>query len=68
MSADVVKMYGQVWVHPDDRCLQRILWRKTPEQPVTTYELSTVTYGTASAPFLATRCLQQLSTILKQLR
>jgi hypothetical protein len=60
MSADVAKMYGQVWVHPDDRCLQRILWRKTPDQPITTYKLNTVTYGTASAPFLATRCLQQL--------
>jgi hypothetical protein len=35
MSADVEKMYRQVWVHPDDRCLQRILWRKTPDQPVT---------------------------------
>jgi hypothetical protein len=36
------------------------VWRKTPDQPITTYELNTVTYGTASAPFLATRCLQQL--------
>jgi hypothetical protein len=26
----------------------------------TTYELNTVTYGTASAPFLATNCQQQL--------
>ena len=31
MSADVAKMYRQVWVHPDDRCLQTILWRKTPD-------------------------------------
>jgi hypothetical protein len=28
MSADVVKMSRQVWVHPDDRRLQRILWRR----------------------------------------
>ena len=47
-------------MHPDDRCLQRILWRKAPDQPITTYKLNTATYGTASAPFLATRCLQQL--------
>jgi hypothetical protein len=60
MSADAVKIYRKVWVHPDDRCLQRILWRKIPDQPIITYELNTVTYGTASAPFLATRCLQQL--------
>jgi hypothetical protein len=33
---------------------------KRPNQLITTYELNTVTYGTASAPFHATRCLQQL--------
>ena len=60
ISADIAKVYRQVWVHPDDRCLQRILWRKTPDQPIITYKLNTVTYGTASDPFLATRCLQQL--------
>ena len=49
-----------MWVHPDDRCLQRILWRKSPNQPITNYELNTVTYGTVSAPFLAAKCLQQL--------
>jgi hypothetical protein len=36
------------------------VWRKTPDQRITTYELNTITYGTASAPFLATRCLQHL--------
>ena len=60
MSADIAKVYRQIWVHPDNKSLQRILWRKTPNQPITTYELNTVTYGMASAPFLATRCLQQL--------
>ena len=60
MSADIAKMYRQVWVHPDDGCLQRIRWRKTPDQPMTTYELNSLTYGTESAPFLATRCLRQL--------
>jgi hypothetical protein len=60
MSADIAKMYRQIWIHPDDRGLQRILWRSTPNQPITTYELNNVTYGTTSAPFLATRCLQQL--------
>jgi len=53
-------MYRQVWVNAEDRSLQRILWRKTPDQPITTYELNTITYGTTSVPLLATRCLQQL--------
>ena len=60
MTADIAKMYRQVWVNAEDRSLQRILWRKTPDQPITTYELNTITYGTTSAPFLATRCLEQL--------
>jgi hypothetical protein len=61
MSADVPKMYRQIRVHPDDRCLQKILWRKTPDQPITTYQLNTAVYGNASDPFLTTRCLQQLT-------
>ena len=60
MTADIAKMYRQVWVNAEDRSLQRILWRKTPDKPITTYELHTNTYGLTSAPFLATRCLQQL--------
>jgi hypothetical protein len=60
MSADIAKVYRQIWVYPDDKGLQRILWRNTPNQLIAIYELNTVTYGTASAPFLATRCLQQL--------
>jgi hypothetical protein len=60
MSAIIAKMYRQVWVNIDDIHLQRILSRKTPDQPLTTYELNTVRYETASAPFLATICLQQL--------
>jgi len=47
MSADIAKMYPQIRVHPDDKGLQRILWRNTPNQPITTYELNTATYGTA---------------------
>ncbi|XP_055527073.1 uncharacterized protein LOC129719703 [Wyeomyia smithii] len=46
--ADVVKMYRMVKVHPHDQHLQRILWRNTPDEPIGTYELTTVTYGTAS--------------------
>ncbi|XP_058122844.1 uncharacterized protein LOC131293799 [Anopheles ziemanni] len=59
LTGDVAKMYRQVWVHPSDRALQRILWRASPHDPIEEYELNTVTYGTASAPFLAVRSLQQ---------
>ncbi|XP_055633306.1 uncharacterized protein LOC129773687 [Toxorhynchites rutilus septentrionalis] len=59
--ADLEKMYRKILIHPTDRHLLRILWRNKPNDPVDTYELRTVTYGTASVPFLATRCLRQLA-------
>jgi len=60
-TAYIAKMYRQVRIHQDDRKLQRILWRRSADEPLRTYELSTVTYGTASPPYIATRCLQQLA-------
>nr|XP_012152116.1 PREDICTED: uncharacterized protein LOC105664028 [Megachile rotundata] len=61
LSADIAKMYRQILVNERDRAFQLILWRSDINTPMKYYELNTVTYGTASAPFLATRCLQQLS-------
>ncbi|XP_055604068.1 uncharacterized protein LOC129752306 [Uranotaenia lowii] len=59
--ADVEKMFRQIKVFEDDMALQSILWRFNTTEPVKTYELTTITYGTKPAPFLATRTLQQLS-------
>ncbi|XP_055701637.1 uncharacterized protein LOC129800919 [Phlebotomus papatasi] len=60
LKADIQKMFRQVKMHEDDQNLQRILWRDSPEKPLQTFLLTTVTYGTASAPYLSTRCMQQL--------
>src|SRR5215475_4177927 len=60
-TADIAQMYRQVNINPQDRNLQRILWRYSSDQPIQEYQLTTVTYGTASAPFLATRCLKKLA-------
>jgi hypothetical protein len=60
-TADIAKMYQQILIHPQDRDLQRILWRHSPEEPIQEYQLNTVTYGTSAAPFLATRCLKKLA-------
>ncbi|XP_062714757.1 uncharacterized protein LOC134291264 [Aedes albopictus] len=60
-TADISKMYRQIVVAAMHQPLQRIFWRESPEQPLKVYQLTTVTYGTASAPFLATRCLVQLA-------
>lgn len=41
--------------------MQRIFWRPIPAEPVSEYQLNTVTYGTASATYLAVRTLVQLA-------
>lgn len=61
VSADIEKMYRVTLVNDIHKPLQKILWRAEPTHPLKTYTLNTVTYGTASAPFLATRCLMQLA-------
>jgi hypothetical protein len=54
-------LYHQIVVHPQDRDLQRIIWRYSSEEPIEEYRLTAVTYGNSSAPFLATRCLKKLA-------
>ncbi|GFS51934.1 DUF1758 domain-containing protein [Trichonephila clavipes] len=59
--ADIKKMYRQILVDLNQRDLQRIMWKTSADAPVKTYKLATVTYGTVSAPFLATRTLKALA-------
>lgn len=61
MIADIAKMYRQIKVSESDVHLQRILWRSSHTEDIKSYELTTVTYGTSSAPFLATRCLNEVA-------
>lgn len=58
---DIIKMFRQIRIHPDDADLQRILWRTDPSARVKDYRLTTVTYGTAPASYLAIRVLFQLA-------
>ncbi|GFT45742.1 integrase catalytic domain-containing protein [Trichonephila clavipes] len=60
-TTDIQKMLHMINIHPEQTCLQRILWKKGIGEPIKTYELTTVTYGTVSAPYLATRTLKQLA-------
>ncbi|XP_055527387.1 uncharacterized protein LOC129720002 [Wyeomyia smithii] len=59
-TADIAKMYRQIRVTLCHTPFQRIFWRKNSTECLRVLELLTVTYGTTSAPFLATRCLNQL--------
>ncbi|XP_029155926.1 uncharacterized protein LOC114928760, partial [Nylanderia fulva] len=61
ITADLKKMYRQILVHEKDRNYQRIVWRFSSRDPIQEFQLNTVTYGLACAPFLAIRCVKQLA-------
>lgn len=60
-TADIEKMYRQISVCNKHRPYQKIVWREDVTQPLNEFQLTTVTYGTASAPYLATKTLQHLA-------
>ncbi|GFY49252.1 integrase catalytic domain-containing protein [Trichonephila inaurata madagascariensis] len=60
LTADIKQMFRQILLDLTQRNLLRILWKnKHWEKPIE-YELNIATYGTKSAPFLATRVIKQL--------
>lgn len=59
--ADIAKMYRQFLLSPEDSRYHLIFWRRSPTEPMQIFKLKTVTYGTASAPYLATRTLKQIA-------
>lgn len=60
-STDIRKMFRNILIRPDQRHYQLILWRSSPDQPLLTYALNTVTYGLRSSPYHAIRTLLQLA-------
>jgi len=61
LSADITKMYRQIWLNTEHTNYQKIFWRENSNQPLLTYRLKTVTYGTTPASYLATGCLNKLA-------
>lgn len=61
VNADIEKMYRRIYINPNQRNLQCILWRENPNEPLHTYTLTTLSFGLKCAPYVATRCLQQLA-------
>lgn len=61
VSADISKMYRCILMNSEHRPLQQILWRETPNDKLSVYQLNTVSYGTRSAPYLAIKCLKDLA-------
>ena len=59
LSGDIAKMYREVELDAADRHLHRFLWRPKPEDQISEYEMTRVTFGVAASPHLAIRTLQQ---------
>ncbi|XP_004521657.1 uncharacterized protein LOC101451129 [Ceratitis capitata] len=59
VTADIAKMYRQVLLSPKHVDLQRIVWRRDSSLPIMDYRMLRVTYGVASASYLAVKSLQQ---------
>jgi len=66
LCADIEKMYRQIRIAEEDSWLQLIHWRDNPSSPLNVFRLTTVTYGTAAAPFLATNTLNTLAMQIKE--
>ncbi|XP_075977354.1 uncharacterized protein LOC142977361 [Anticarsia gemmatalis] len=58
---DIVKMYRMIRVAEEHTKLQHIVWRNEVNEDICSFRLKRVTFGTAAAPFLAVRTLNQLS-------
>lgn len=61
LTADIAKMYLMFWIAEKHRNYQKVLWRFSPQDPITEYALATVTFGTSSAPFQAMRALNYIA-------
>ncbi|XP_045489873.1 uncharacterized protein LOC123690524 [Pieris rapae] len=58
---DIMKMYRMVKMSEEHTKLQCIVWRDNSDEILKSYQLTTVTFGTAAAPFLAVRTLLRLA-------
>ncbi|XP_027841166.2 uncharacterized protein LOC114122642 [Aphis gossypii] len=62
MTADIVKMYRQILIRPEDCSFQHIFCRESPNDELQEFQLRTITYGLNCAPYFAIRCLHELDT------
>ncbi|XP_075150927.1 uncharacterized protein LOC142225036 [Haematobia irritans] len=60
-NGDIEKMYRQILVDSEHTPFQRIIYRNSPLEELSEYELQTVTFGVNCAPYLAMRVIQQLA-------
>lgn len=61
LTADIEKMYRQIFVDEMDHNYQRIVWRNDENEPIRDYRINRVTFGNASPPFVAIRTIKRLA-------
>ncbi|KAL4083776.1 hypothetical protein QTP88_029092 [Uroleucon formosanum] len=60
-TADIRQMFRQIAITDEHHAYQRLLYRFQPTDTVQVFEMTTVTFGQRSSPFLAIRTLHQLA-------
>ncbi|KAI5707732.1 hypothetical protein M8J77_008581 [Diaphorina citri] len=61
LTCDIRQMYRCIDLDPRDCKYQHILWRFNPSDPITEFELKTISFGLACAPYIAQKVLQKLA-------
>lgn len=59
ITANIEKMYRQIWLHENDRIYQRLLWRHNHQTK--TLQLNMLTFGVSSSPYFAIRTIHKLA-------
>jgi hypothetical protein len=59
--ADICKMFRQILINTEQQKYQKIVWRASPQEPLREFKLTSISYGTRAAPFLAMMTLKQLA-------
>lgn len=62
-TADVEKMYKQILLNDEQVDLHRFVYRFSQDEPIKDFRLKTVTFGTANAPYIAIRTLEELANL-----
>ena len=59
--SDITRMYTSIKLAKEDQAYQGVLWCEKPGDPIKCYKMTRVTFGSASAPYLALRVMQKIA-------
>lgn len=65
LSADIEKMYRMIYVNSNHANFQTILWHRPGTSGIEEYKLQTVSFGTSSAAYQATRAVYEVGEQIK---